>query len=129
VRDDPAYCEQVLLDGSYLSRLYADTGARRNRRNGLLVRAVDYRLEGIEGAAPLYRLVTTILDPAQAPAAELAALYHERWEVETALDELKTHLRGRQIVLREPRRRTWIRCSALIVRAKPSPSTYSSPAN
>ena len=45
-------------------------------------------------------MITTILDPAQAPAKELAALYHERWEIETALDELKTHLRGAQIVLR-----------------------------
>ncbi len=35
-----------------------------------------------------------------APATELAALYHERWEIETALDELKTHLRGSRIVLR-----------------------------
>lgn len=52
------------------------------------------------GAEPLYRLITTILDPKQAPAKELAALYHERWEIETSLDELKTHLRGAQIVLR-----------------------------
>ena len=44
--------------------------------------------------------ITTVLDPIQAPAQELAALYHERWEIETALDELKTHLRGAQIVLR-----------------------------
>ena len=48
----------------------------------------------------MYRLVTTILDHNAAPAEELAALYHERWEIETALDELKTHLRGAQIVLR-----------------------------
>jgi IS4 transposase len=48
----------------------------------------------------MYRLVTTILDPLQAPAEELAALYHERWEIENMFDELKTHLRGRQIVLR-----------------------------
>jgi IS4 transposase len=46
------------------------------------------------------RLVTTILDPALAPAAELAALYHERWEMETAFDELKTHLRGARRALR-----------------------------
>ena len=52
------------------------------------------------GAEPLYRLLTTLLDPAAAPAVELAALYHERWEIETALDELKTHLRGARIVLR-----------------------------
>ncbi len=48
----------------------------------------------------VYRLITTILDPEQAPAGELAALYHDRWEIETALDELKTHLRGSKIVLR-----------------------------
>jgi hypothetical protein len=46
------------------------------------------------------RLVTSILDPAQADAQPLAALYHERGEIETALDELKTHLRGGKIVLR-----------------------------
>ncbi len=61
---------------------------------------IDYRLEGIEGSEPIYRLATTILDPDKAPAGELAALYHERWEIETAFDELKTHLRGAQIVLR-----------------------------
>jgi IS4 transposase len=47
-----------------------------------------------------YRLVTTILDPGAAPAAELAALYAERWEIESALDELKTHQRGARVVLR-----------------------------
>ena len=93
-------CEQALPDGSYLSRIYAGTSDRRNQRNGILVRAIDYRLEGVGGAEPVYRLVTTILDPGEAPAEDLAALYHERWEVETALDEVKTHLRGRQVVLR-----------------------------
>jgi len=44
--------------------------------------------------------VTTILDPEAAPAAELAALYHQRWELEGVLDELKTHQRGAQAVLR-----------------------------
>jgi hypothetical protein len=61
---------------------------------------IDYRLVGVPDAEPIYRLVTTILDTEQAPASELAALYHERWEIETALDELKTHLRGSKIVLR-----------------------------
>jgi len=42
-------------------------------------------LEGVADAEPLYRLVTTILDEAQAPAADLAALYHERWEIEGVL--------------------------------------------
>jgi hypothetical protein len=65
---------------------------------------IDYRLEGIEGSEPIYPLATTILDPNKAPAGELAALYHRRWEIETAFDELKTHLRGGQIVLLPPQR-------------------------
>ena len=92
--------EQRLADGSYLSRIYASTSDRRNRRQGIVVRVIDYRLKDVKGAAPIYRLITTILDPTQAPAKELAALYQERWEIETALDELKTHLRGAHIVLR-----------------------------
>jgi hypothetical protein len=92
--------EARLADGSYLTTIYPNEKNRRHQANGVRVRVVEYRLEGIAGAEPLYRLVTTILDPAAAPAAELAALYHERWEIETALDELKTHLRGAQTVLR-----------------------------
>src|SRR5674476_228742 len=92
--------DQRLSDGSYLSRIYTSTSDRRNQRNGIVVRVIDYRLKSVKGAESIYRLITTILDPKQAPAKELAALYHERWEIETALDELKTHLRGAQIVLR-----------------------------
>jgi Insertion element 4 transposase N-terminal/Transposase DDE domain len=92
--------DRRLSDGSYLSRLYASTADRRNQRQAIVVRAIDYCLQDVPGAEPVYRLITTILDPRQAPAPELAALYHERWEIETALDELKTHLRGAQIVLR-----------------------------
>ena len=92
--------EQRLPDGSYLSHIYASSSDRRNRRDGIAVRVIEYRLQGVKGSESLYRLVTTILDHGQAPAPELAALYHERWEIETSLDELKTHLRGAQIVLR-----------------------------
>jgi IS4 transposase len=92
--------DRRLPDGSYLSRIYASTSDRRKQRKAMVVRAIDYRLQGVPEAEPVYRLLTTILDPQQAPAKELAALYHERWEIETALDELKTHLRGAQIVLR-----------------------------
>jgi hypothetical protein len=92
--------EQRLPDGSYLSHIYASTADRRNRRHGIAVRVIEYRLQGVPGAESLYRLITTILDPQPAPAEELAALYHERWEIETAFDELKTHLRGAAIVLR-----------------------------
>jgi len=97
----------VLADGSYISVVYPSEKDRRHAANGVRVRVVEYRLEGVADAEPLYRLVTTILDEAQAPAADLAALYHERWEIEGALAELKTHLRGAQVVLREPRPRTW----------------------
>jgi hypothetical protein len=93
-------CEQRLPDGSYLSRVYASPKDQRHGHNGVVVRVIDYRLEGIPGVEPLYRLLTTVLDPTAAPAGELAALYHERWEIETAFDELKTHLRGARIVLR-----------------------------
>lgn len=64
------------------------------------MRVIEYTLPKVPDAEPLYRLVTTILDPAQAPAPELATLYHERWEIEAAFDELKTHLRGARIMLR-----------------------------
>lgn len=93
-------CDTRLPDGSYLSRVYASPKAQRRGRAGVIVRVIEYTLEGVPGAEPLYRLLTTVLDPDAAPAAELAARYHERWEIETALDELKTHLRGSRIVLR-----------------------------
>jgi len=92
--------EAVLADGSYLTTIYASDKDRRHRTGGVRVRVVEYRLEGVAGSEPLYRLVTTLRDPAQAPAAELAALYHERWEIEGALAELKTQLRGARVVLR-----------------------------
>ena len=57
---------------------------------------------GSQGAPPPpdYRLLTTWLDPAEAPAVEWAALYHERWAIEQIFDEFKTHPRGPRVVLR-----------------------------
>ncbi len=92
--------EKTLPDGSYLTTIYRSDKDRRHKANGMTVRIIEYRLEGVADAEPIYRLVTTILDHDQAPANELAALYHERWEIESAFDELKTHLRGSKIVLR-----------------------------
>jgi IS4 transposase len=89
-----------LSDGSYLSAIYPSEKNARHKTKGVRVRVIDYQLHGIPDAEPIYRLVTTILNPLRAPAEELAALYHERWEIENTFDELKTHLRGRQIVLR-----------------------------
>ncbi len=92
--------EQELPDGSYLSTIYPSRKDKRHKTNGIVVRVIEYTLEGVPDAEPLYRLITTILDPEKAPADELAALYHERWEIETSLGELKTRLRGAGIVLR-----------------------------
>ena len=93
-------CEKRLADGSYLSRIYPSDKDKRLQTNATVLRVIEYHLEGLADAEPIYRLVTTVLDPRQGPAEELAALYHDRWEIETALDELKTHLRGANIVLR-----------------------------
>src|SRR3954470_7879641 len=79
--------EVRLVDGSFLTTIYPSGKDRRHKAKGVRVRVVEYRLEGIASAELLYRLVTTILDPTAAQAAELAALYHERWEIEGALAE------------------------------------------
>ena len=81
-------CEKRLPDGSYLSRIYPSPQDQRHQRNGVVVRVIEYRL------------ATTIPDHERAPATELAAIYHDRWEIETAFDELQPHLRGARIVLR-----------------------------
>jgi hypothetical protein len=69
------------------------------------VRVVEYTIDdpGIPQAETRYRLLSTMLDCEAAPAGELAALYGERWELESALDELKTHQRGPRVVLRSKR--------------------------
>ena len=93
-------CLKRFPDGSYLSVIYPSLRDRRKKTHGVEIRVIEYVLEGVPDAEPLYRLLTTILDTEKAPAQELAALFHERWEIETALDELKTHLRGSRIILR-----------------------------
>lgn len=87
-------------DGSYRSALHWNSHCRSADRRPIPVRVIEYTLEGGPDPDTTYRLVTSILEPARAPATELATRYHERWEIETAFDELKTHLRGAQRVLR-----------------------------
>lgn len=89
--------EERLADGSYRSRIYESPKARRHQHQGLPVRVIEYRVQPGNLA---FRLITTLLDPIAAPAAQLAALYPQRWEHEGVYDELKTHLRGAQVVLR-----------------------------
>lgn len=89
-----------LPDGSYRSELRWNPRSRSEDRTPIPVRVIKYALPGVPGSEAEYRLVTNILEPERAPAPELAELYHERWEIETAFDELKTHLKGGQRVLR-----------------------------
>lgn len=94
--------DQRLADGSYLSHIQANDD-RPNPKHPVVVRVVEYTLDDPgrpQGEDRTYRLITTILDPETAPAAEVAALYPQRWEFETILDELKTHQRGPRVVLR-----------------------------
>ena len=93
--------EQTLSDGSYLTSIMA-LKDRKARRNGQPARVIEYRLDdpALADEEQRYRLITTLLDAEQAPASELAALYPERWELESALDELKSHQRGPRVVLR-----------------------------
>lgn len=91
--------QQLLPDGSYLSTVHDSSDKRRSA--GQTVRVIDYTLErSATPAQDSYRLVSNLLDPADAPALELAALYHERWEIEGVFDEFKTHLRANSTVLR-----------------------------
>ncbi len=97
---------EELADGSYLSYLSAPGTHGKGRR--IRVRVIVYTLDrDPDTGAPLpaskretYRLITTILDPAEAPAVELAALYGQRWEHETLLDEIKIHQQDNRLVLR-----------------------------
>jgi hypothetical protein len=95
--------ETRYIDGSFASHIYPGTKARRNHTDAIAVRVIEYTLApsdtGTEGDRT-YRLLTTITDPNAAPADELARLYTQRWEIETAFDELKTHQRGPGLVLR-----------------------------
>jgi len=93
-----------LGDGSYLSVIYPGSVISKKQRQasteGITVRVIDYALPNAADTQPRYRLLTTLLDEKTAPALELAALYNQRWEVESVFDELKTHLLQKRRVLR-----------------------------
>ncbi|MFJ3310771.1 IS4 family transposase [Streptomyces sp. NPDC086549] len=86
---------EILPDGTYLTRMNL-AGQRRSHPGGVTVRVIDYQVDDGETT----RLLTDLLDPESWPAEELAALYHERWEVESAYRQLKTFQRGKTEVLR-----------------------------
>ena len=92
-----------LRDGSYLAKLYRSPPQRDRDEGGLLVRIIEYTLNdpGRSGSGEKHRLLTTLLDAARHPAERLIVLYHERWEEELAIDELKTHQRERPVLRSE----------------------------
>jgi hypothetical protein len=88
---------EQLPDGSYLAKLYRTPAARKRDEGGVVVRLIEYAL--CDPARPTkekaHRLLTTLLDAQEYPALDLVELYHERWEQELSIDELKTHQKER----------------------------------
>ncbi|WP_319458245.1 MULTISPECIES: IS4 family transposase [unclassified Mycobacterium] len=92
----PVHVED-LPDGSWLAHLRS---TKDRHSEPMLARVLDYTLDDGRENPTVYRLMTTMLDPVEAPALELAAAYAQRWEIESIFDELKTHQRGSKVVLR-----------------------------
>ena len=92
-----------LSDGSFLAKLYASPRHRDRDEGGLEVRIIEYTLNdpGRSGSGQKHRLLTTLLDAGRHPAKRLITLYHERWEEELTIDELKTHQRERPVLRSE----------------------------
>lgn len=89
-----------LPDGSYLAKLYRSAKHRRQDRDGIVVRIIEYTFNDPSrpGSGERHRLLTTLLDWRRHPAKRLIELYHERWEEEVTIDEFKTHLRQRPVL-------------------------------
>lgn len=108
IRTDPLGPKPVhvrdLADGSWLAHLRRSTPASARAEEPMLVRVVDYTVKdgrrAQQDTAITYRLFTTLTDPEEVSAVDLAAAYTQRWEIELAFDELKTHQRGPRTVLR-----------------------------
>ncbi|MDZ7707122.1 MAG: IS4 family transposase [Trueperaceae bacterium] len=94
--------EERLPDGSFLSQVFKSPNDRRKGLPGVPIRILEYALDdpGRPQAAQAYRLATTILDPKDAPAEELAALYAKRWDIEISIKEVKASQGGTHLVLR-----------------------------
>jgi len=88
--------EQVLDDGSYLAWIHPDGKSKKKGGSKILLRVIEYTIES-EPEQKTYRLITSLLDPQVYSAVVLAREYHQRWEVENTIDELKTHLTNQSI--------------------------------
>lgn len=92
-----------LADGSFLAKLYPGSWYRDHDRQGIVIRIIEYTFDdpGRPGSGQKHRLLTTLLNAQRHPAPRLVELYHERWEEELAIDELKTHQRERPVLRSE----------------------------
>ncbi len=91
--------ETVLDDGSYLSWIAPDGKSKKKGCTRIQVRVIEYTIDADAGQQT-YRLITSLMDISVFPALLLAAEYHQRWEIENTIDELKTHLLGRKTPIR-----------------------------
>jgi hypothetical protein len=99
--------EKPLEDDSYLAWIYPSGKLRKKGAQPIVVRVIEYTIEHSENsqAQLTYRLITSLLDVEKFPAELLAREYHQRWEVENTLDELKIHLLGRKTHIRSQKPR------------------------
>ncbi|ACC80324.1 transposase, IS4 family protein [Nostoc punctiforme PCC 73102] len=99
--------EKPLEDGSYLSWIYPSGKLRKKASQPILVRIIEYTIEHPDNPTEqlTYRLITSLLNIEKFPAELLAREYHQRWEVENTIDELKIHLLGRKTHVRSQKPR------------------------
>jgi len=84
---------RTLADGSQLVRIAPRDDRRLRHGEGMLLRLIRYTIDdpGRPGHGVEHRLVTSLLDPTEAPALALILAYHDRWEEEVTIDEIATH--------------------------------------
>lgn len=87
-------------DGSWLALIIPTSGTDRRRTAPLMVRVIDYTIDGGRENPESDRLFTTILDPTKATAEDLATIASKGWEIESTFDELNRHQHGPRTVLR-----------------------------
>jgi len=85
----------VLADGSYLAFLRPSDYGRRKKGERILIRVIEYTFDdpALPGYGEPHGIITSVLEAHRAPALLLAQAYHERWELELAIDEMDTHQR------------------------------------
>lgn len=84
---------EALADGTQLVRIAPSDDRRQRAGEHMLLRLIRYTIDdpGRPGHGVEHRLLTSLLDPAEAPALGLILVYHDRWEIETTIDEVATH--------------------------------------